>query len=209
MGILRKGVFGGFENKTGPLVGRSVNGKSVISVVKHKAAKPVTFNQLDHRLRFEMVVAVLKWFNDWIAIGFKGPGVGRNTFGAAVKYNFSSLVAGIAPTYYIDYSKLVYSRGSLAGPHHAAIERHNDEVQLSWLPDVETQYNQYSDEASFVIYCPDKEMILKFRNRTTRVALGAVLSLPTGLEQADLYAWMSFSSADGKVVSDSVYLGTI
>lgn len=209
MGILRKGIFGGFEKKTGALIGRRAKGKSIISAIQHKHAKFRTVAQLDQQLRFDRANSVLKWFSDLIAVGFKRTAGKGSAFNAAVRYNFRALVTGISPDYLIDYSKLVYSRGSLAGPHRPSISRLNDGLQVNWLPDMQTRFNQYADKATFVIYCPDREMIVKFPKHVVRTAMECVLPLPPGLTDIPLYGWMSFISADEKVVSDSVYLGVI
>lgn len=73
MGILRKGIFGGFENRTGFLIGRRVRGKSVVTALRHEVLKPRTQAQIDQQLKFELVVSFLKWFKSLIAIGFKDP----------------------------------------------------------------------------------------------------------------------------------------
>lgn len=209
MGILRKGIFGGFEKKTGALIGRRAKGKNIISAIQYKHKKSRTVAQLDHQLRFELAISVLKWFTDLIAVGFKHIDGRGSAFNVAVRYNFGTLVTGVSPAYVINYSKLIYSRGSLAGPHRPSIKRVGGGLQVSWLSDVQTRFNQHTDKATFVIYCPDKAMIMKFRNHVMRAAMGCVLPLLPGLTDVPLYAWMSFISADGKVLSDSVYLGVI
>lgn len=209
MGILRKGIFGGFEKKTGGLVGRRVHGKNVISPSPHKSEKARTAGQLDQQIKFELVVSVLKWFTDFIAMGFKDGSGRKKSFDMALSYNFKRIITGASPAYVIDYSRLVYSRGSLAGVNGPIMNRLSDALELSWLRDVQTRFNRNTDKASFVIFCPEKEMIMKYRNRSTRLELRAVLPLLPGLERAILHVWVSFASADGKMVSDSVYLGTI
>jgi len=209
MGILRKGIFGGFEKRTGALIGRRVKGKSIIYARQHKKAKLRSVAQLDHQVRFDLTISVLKWFSDLIAIGFKRIGGKGSAFNAAVRYNFNALVTGISPDYVIDYSKLVYSRGSLEGLHHPTINRLGDGVQVSWLSDGQTRFNQYSDKATFAIYCPDKEMIMKFPEHAIRSAMGCFLPLPPDLTAIIMHVWMSLISADGKLMSDSVYLGKI
>jgi hypothetical protein len=50
---------------------------------------------------------------------------------------------------------------------------------------------------------------MKFHNHVIRTAMGCVLPLAPGLMDVPLHVWISFVSADGKVVSDSVYLKVI
>ncbi|WP_316814281.1 DUF6266 family protein [Pedobacter heparinus] len=206
MGILRKGVFDGFEGKTGPLVGRKVNGKSVISAAQHKTTKPRIQAQIDQQLKFALVTNFLKRFKRLIAVGFANV-KHRNAFNAAVKYNFRNIIRGVSPDYSIDYSKLVYSRGCLAGAYSPSVTVGSDKLIISWLPHAQSQLNQHSDKASFLVYCPDKQLTVILERAVNRAALQFELELPVGLMGLPLHVYMSFVSINGKEVSNSMYLG--
>jgi hypothetical protein len=209
MGILRKGIFDGFENKTGPLIGRRVKGKSVISAVQHRTTKPRTQAQLDQQLKFELVVRFLCWFKGLIAVGFRDPAGKRNSFNTAIKYNFKNIITGASPDYQIDYPKLVYSRGSLFGPNNPTVGLGAYEVAINWQPDGQNQFNQHTDKASFLVYCPGKNAFVILISLVERSALGYSVAIPQDFAGHQVHVFMSFVSADGKVVSDSAYLGSI
>ncbi|MBB5438640.1 hypothetical protein HDC92_002321 [Pedobacter sp. AK017] len=209
MGIIRQGIFGGFEGRTGPLVGRKVKGKSVISGLPHKATKPRTAAQIDQQLKFELVFGFLKWLKRLIAIGFRDPDGKKNSFNAAVKYNFKHIITGTSPDYGIDYSKLVFSKGSLAGPNSPSVSLGTNAIVINWQPDVQHQFSQHTDRASFLVYCPGKNAFVIKVSATERLMLGYSMGIPQDLTGYDMHVFMSFTSADEKVVSDSVYLGTI
>jgi hypothetical protein len=209
MGILRKGIFGGFEQKTGPLVGRRLKGENVISATPHKSTKRRSLSQLDQQLKLGLVVSSLKWFNELIAFGFKNVKGKGTAFNAAVKYNFERILTGVAPDYAIDYSKLVYSKGSLAEPNCPGLVIVDELLKISWLPSVQTRFNQNTDKASFLVCCPEHNLIIKKIGVVIRSVLGYDITLPPGLAGERLYCFMNFVSADGKVVSNSVYLKTI
>lgn len=208
MGILRKGIFNGFENKTAGLVGRRINGNYVLSAPPHKSLKPQTLLQLDQQIKFAMVTSFLKRFVPLISSGFKTCSRG-NAFNAAVKYNFNRLITGTSTNYSIDYSKLVYSKGSLDGPNSPTLTVLNNVLLLRWFADIQTQYNRYTDMVSFAIYCPHKKLTIIYKDEATRFDLGCSLTLPAALNNEHLHCFMSFESADRKMVSNSVYLGTI
>ncbi|SMC88919.1 DUF6266 family protein [Pedobacter africanus] len=209
MGVLRKGIFDGFENKTGALIGRRVKGKNVISAVPHSAAKTRTPAQLDQQLQFKRVVAFMRSFNELIAIGFaKGKNKG-NAFNAAVKFNYKHLIGGTSDQAGIACQKLVYSRGCLAGPLAPLISLGTDEIWVSWQQDRQHLFNLGSDKASFLVYCPEKNLVLKFVDVERRAALAYSINLPPGTTGAQCYVFMSFRSADGKNVSDSRFIGLI
>jgi hypothetical protein len=209
MGILRKGIFDGFENKTGPLIGRRVKGKSVISAVQHRASKPRTQAQIDQQLKFKLVAGFLMWLKPLIAVGFKNVGGNTNAFNAAMKYNFKRIITGTSPDYQIDYPKLVYSRGSLFGPNNPAISLGTHAVVINWQPDGQNQFNQHTDKASFLVYCPGKNAFIILIDGAERSALGYNMAIPQDFAGYDLHCYMSLASTDRKVVSDSVYLGVV
>lgn len=209
MGILRKGIFGGFENRTGPLVGRRINGESVVSAVPHKATKPRTLAQIDQQVKLELVVSLLKWFKRLIAIGFRDPRGKKNSFNTAVKYNFKNIIIGNSPDYGIDYSKLVFSKGNLVGPNNPTISLSTGAVVINWHPDAQTQFNQYTDSANFMIYCPGKNCGVIVIGAADRSALTFVVGIPQNFAGHEIHGYMSFVSANGKAVSDTVYLGMI
>lgn len=206
MGILRNGMFGNFENRTGPLVGRVIRKRNVISAVQYRRAIGKTKAQLDQQLKFALVANFLKRFKRLIAVGFANV-KHRNAFNAAVKYNYRNIIRGISPDYSIDFSKLVYSRGCLAGVCSPSVTVGSDKLFISWLTHAQSQLNQHSDRASFLVYCPDKELTVIFERTVTRAALGFELELPLGLRGLPLHVYMSFASVNGKEWSNSAYLG--
>jgi hypothetical protein len=206
MGIIRQGIFGGFEGKTGPLVGRRVNGKSVISAVSHPTVRKRSADEVNHTLKFTMVTTVLKSFTPLIMIGFAGE---SNAFGKAISYNFKTLIKGTGPDFTIDYAKLKYSRGKLAGPNTPVAIKMGNAIQLSWLAEEQNQFNRHTDKACFMVYCPAKAMAITAIFKATRVELGADLQLPSDLSTELWQVYMSFTSADSKLSSDTAYLGNI
>ncbi|WEK17785.1 MAG: DUF6266 family protein [Candidatus Pedobacter colombiensis] len=209
MGILRSGIFGGFEKKTGRLVGRRLKDKSVISGTPHKSTKARSQAQLEQQLKLELVISFLVKFSNLIAVGFRKVRGKGNAFNTAVKHNFKHIVTGIAPNFTIDYTRMVYSVGSLAGPNQPELSLMDDVVQIRWLPDVQMQFSQNTDKASFTVYCPDKDFVITKIGTALRSALSYHMVLPSGLSEGRLHCFMNFVSADGKWVSNSTYLGTI
>lgn len=209
MGILRKGIFDGLEGTTGLLLGRRVNGKNVISSARHKTSKPATEAQKAHLRNFALVMGLLKGFKELIGLGFKDKTGKKNSFNRAFKYNFNRVLTGCAPDYCLDFSKLVYSRGLLVGPNCATISLDSSVVLVSWLDDLQNRFNQYTDKATFAVYSPDKGFAFVYKDCAIRADLGCSLPLPDHLQAELLHVYMNFVSADGKVLGDSVYLGTI
>jgi hypothetical protein len=204
---MRQGIFGGFEKRTGALVGRRVKGKSVISAVQHKILKPRTQAQIDQQLKFELVIRFLMRMTYLINIGFKHAAGKGNAFNAAVKYNFRKIIIGASPNYSIDYTKLVFSRGSLAGANTPGVSLGVNAVKVSWLPDVQARFNQNTDRLMIFVYYPDKNIMVSLISYTTRLMLEYEMALPANLAGYPMHVFTSFVSADDREVSNSEYLG--
>ena len=209
MGILTFGVFSGFRKRTGPLVGRTVNHKNVVSMVGHASSVPASSGQLEQQLMFKLVVLLLARFKNLIAIGFTYKGV-RSAFNAAVKYNFQHVVLGNFPDYHIDYARVMYSRGKLAGPSCPSVSAGTaGNLRFSWLAGEQNRFSRYTDKATFLVYSPSRKLAATAIGKATRSDLVYEMVLPSGFSDAELHCYMGFVSADGKEVSNSVYLGVI
>jgi hypothetical protein len=209
MGILRQGIFGGFENRTGALVGKRIGGNSVICAVQHKATKPRSQKQLEQGLKFRLVIGFLRRLNSLIALGFKKCAGKGHAFNAAVKYNFNGIITGVLPNYSIDCKGLVFSRGSLAPADTPLLSRGLNSVLVSWQPTLQTQFCRNSDKVLVFIYCPGADVMLTRFSSTARAELEYEVVFDIDLGTLPLDVFMAFVSADGKEVSTSEYLGII
>lgn len=202
MGIIRQGVFEGFEGKTGPLIGRYINKRHIISGLPHKSTKPPTLAQLQHQQKFALVVSFFSKMQELLAIGF--PKHWPNSLNAAVRYNFKQ-VLDATPPYRINYSKVLCSAGKLAKPNAPLVTRTDtNTLRFSWLPDTQNQFNRHTDQACFMVYNPVKQLAVTQINAVTRADLSYSLLLPANFGADELHCYMSFRA--GKEVSDSVYL---
>lgn len=113
MGIIKRGILGGFSNKVANVVGTSWKGRAVIKALPLSVANPRTTPQVNQRTKFS---ACSKLFSeilgDWVKPlwdRFSGDISGYN---AVVKAN----VAGFGTTGIPDYGALVMSKGKMATP---------------------------------------------------------------------------------------------
>lgn len=209
MGIIRQGIFGGFENRTGALIGKRINGKNVICALPHKSAKPRSQKQLEQEAKFQLLIRFLRRLNVLIAVGFKKASGKGHAFNAAVKHNFKGMVTGVFPDYYIDCTRLVFSRGSLAPAHHPVASRTGDLITINWQPAAQMQFNRNTDKVMAFAYCPNKDVVVLEMSTATRLVLECEMALPAGLDGLPVLVFMAFVSADGKEVSNSEYLGMV
>ena len=208
MGILRNGIFGGFEKRTGSVVGRVYRGKNVLSAPPHPMIQALTELQSRQRLSFTLVTQFLATFVNLIRIGF---GNNRKYFpmNLAMRYNFKQIVAGGYPDFSIRYEKVLFSKGSLCGPDSPAVVVEGDGLRFSWACPAQNSLNMYNDRACFLAYSPAEKCAATAACATSRIDLNYHLVLPSAFAGDLLHCYMSFVAEKGKVVSDSVYLGTV
>jgi hypothetical protein len=209
MGIQHWGAFGGFQNQTGALVGHWTNGQNVITAIPHPSQKPPSVAQLNMRAKFKTVVGFLRRLTPLIRVGYQHAHKEKQTaFNAAFVDNYAKAVTGVAPDYLIDYPKLVYSKGQLSKAYNAEVlTTVAATVKYSWLATLASGLGGPTDMATLVVYNPAKDQLVTLVNAAARSVLTYSLLVPGDFSGDDVHAWISFVSADGKMASDSFYVG--
>jgi hypothetical protein len=207
MGILNGGLFGAFEKRTGPLVGRVVRKRNVISVVQHKSLLPRVQLQLEQQMKFRLLSVFLAALKEMIAVGFRSA-TKQSALNAAFRYNFQRMILGVYPSYSIDFARVLCSRGKLDVPRAAMVMWASDEAGLvfSWLPELESRFNRGTDRACFVVYCAANGLAVTSLYVVKRADLSYSMALPPDFWGQQLHCYMCFASARGHDVSDSIYL---
>ena len=124
--------------------------------------------QIDQQLKFKLLNRFLRRLIRLIKLGFKKNAGKGNAFNAAVKYNFNRIITGSSANFSIDYTKLVFSRGSLAGANNPAVSLGLNSVKINWQPDVQNRFNQYTNRAIILVcYEEPDQMVSLIRVITT------------------------------------------
>jgi len=211
MGRAIWGTSGGFQGKNGANVGRWVGGQNVVGPLPHPSLKPPSVPQLNQRAKFGLMVTFLSWISPILRIGFQNDHKEKQSaFNAAFVYNFRNAITGTsAANYTIDYPELLFSRGRWSKPDDLAMATTEDaQLDFTWGPYFLKDYGAATDEAMFVVYNPTKEAFVTNVGVVVRSALSFDMALPSGFSGDTVYVYMSFVSASGRMVSDSVYVGS-
>jgi hypothetical protein len=208
MGFLTGGPFYDMIGRTGNNVGRRVRGKNVFSMRPAKSNKPATELQLIQREKLSLVAAWLRRMTSIIRTGFKAFDAEMSEMNAAVSYNLKHAVTPLAP-YAINYAKVLYSKGFLDLPSVPEINIITAaKLNYSWPAITSSTNAEGTDKVTFMVYNPDKDKFVILKAGAIRSALAYVLSLPGDFSGDTVEAYISFESADGKLVSDSFYVGS-
>lgn len=209
MGIQHLGAFGGFRNKTGALVGHRTGGQNVITAIPHPSNKPPSVAQINQRAKFGMLVSFLRRMTSLIRVGFQDAREQKQSaFSAAITENYYKAITGVAPNFTIDYAKLVYSKGLLSIPYNPTVVIDTPAtVKVSWLAYFEADSGSATDMATIVLYNPTKGKFVKLTGASARSTLTFNLPVPADFAGDECHVWISMVSANGKLVSDSQYIG--
>ena len=208
MGFLKGGPYYHLVGRTGNNVGRVVKGKNVFAMRPAKSSKLPTQALLDQRFKFGLITNWLRRLAGVINVGFKDYDSEMSPRNAAVSYNLQNAIIGVSPNYTIDYEKVVYSRGLLDVAYNPLIAvTVAARLDYTWGAPTGDSNAQGTDKATFVVYNESKNKFVTLKGVILRSALAYNLLLPPDWSGDTVVAYLSFVSADGKLVSDSHYVG--
>ena len=210
MGIQDKGAFGGFRNKTGPLVGHILNGQNVITSMPAKSSKPPTRKQLDQRKKFGLVTSFLSWISGLVDAGFQEREQRQSPMNKAVQYNLLNAVTGVSPDFTIDLARLKFSVGKCPLPFNTSAESMaGAKINFIWGNSYQSKYGKDTDLVNLMVYNAEKDQFVILENAAGRSELGFTLQLPADFVGDTVHCYMSFVSLTGHVASNSEYLGEL
>ena len=119
MGRIKKGILGSFSGKVGTVVGASWKGVAYMRSLPQKSKTSCTERQASQRTKFAITMGYLTPMAAVLRIGWKLYARRQSPFNAATSYTLTNAIVGAYPDFEIDPSKVLISRGALAGAERA------------------------------------------------------------------------------------------
>ncbi|MBB5440345.1 hypothetical protein HDC92_004046, partial [Pedobacter sp. AK017] len=150
----------------------------------------------------------LKPLKPLLNIGYKLFNKGITPMNAATSYHLKNAVTGTsALNYAIDYTKVMISEGNLPVADDPEVNvTVANQLNFSWVDDSDPESTNDTDMLTVLAINPTKGNYTKKVNAVPRSAQAYVLPVP-GYSGDEVQVYLFFVSADGKQVSDSVYVG--
>lgn len=208
MGVIKRGILGGFSGSVGNVVGSSWKGIATMKAKPLSVANPNTAGQVVQRTKMSNLVAfakeilanIIKPLNDRFASGMSG-------FNLFTQRNIDLFTTAVPDP--ID--GIILSRGTLApmALNNLTADRSNNEIKFDYSDNSGEGDALATDEAYAVVMNTDLGEITS-ASGGLRNAGEWGFALPAGwLAGHNIQGWVSFRRADGTKVSDTVSDGAV
>lgn len=209
MGKYLKGILGPFSGLIGTVVGATWKGLWVMRSRPIPSNRPASEAQMIQRARFTLISQFLSPVNDLLIVGFQAYNSELSPFNAAFAINSDSAVTGTYPMLSIDYQFVVIAKGRLlAVPQVTVATTVDAQLDFSWLNNAGLDSTNGTDKITFLVYNPAKQAYAKMHNAALRSALNYNMALPSMWSADNVHIWAFFVSTNGKISSNSAYLGS-
>ena len=210
MGTIQKGILGGFSGKVGTVVGANWRGQDVMRSLPKKSDRAATEEQLIIRERFKLVTRFLAPIRPILALYFGQPQGYKSRRNLATSYHLTDAVIGVMPNLTIDYPKVIITKGELLlGENLAATAGANARIDVSWQDNSGEGLAKADDQLLAVVYNPDRDRFHTLMAGAARDEGTFRVELPPTWAAETVHCWLSFASAEGKKVANSVYMGEL
>lgn len=208
MGKFQVGILGGFEGKVGTVVGGRWKGIDYMRHKGRKSTKPSTQAQLEQQARFSLITKFIAKLGKLFMRSFKDTPelTGSNV---AFRYAYDNALTGVYPSYSIDYSKVLISKGELqnAGLPTATASGAGN-ITFDWQDNTSDTMAYADDNAVIVVYCPELDIAVYTKagaQRSTKTHTFNVVNFTGKI----VHSWISFLTSDQKTYATSIYTGEL
>lgn len=206
MGIIKKGILGGFKGKVGTVVGYQIDGQDVMRAVPNVRSVPFTENELKNQKCFGDLQSWLQPITGFLRVGFQGYAPTFRGFNAARSYNATNALVKDGTGAHIDPALALVSFGNMEQATTAsAMSEAPNSVTFNW----EGGRYMYDDRAMFLVYDIAGKKATFDTAAVKRSAMTGTLTLDPAYSDREVHVYLAFVSEDRKTRSNSQYLGAI
>lgn len=212
MGSFKRGIHGGFSGKVGNIVGAHWRGVDYMrSLPRVSKGRPVSQEQMEHRLRFACAVSFAKPISYVFNVGYGKATQRLSGYNLAVRQIFKEAIVGEYPHLEVDPAAVLVSDGSLVRPRNPAIEALPGQVlRVSWIDHTRQGIRaDHSDRAIVVAYNAAKAEYQYDTETAIRLDEELLLELPDYFAGDEIHVYLGMVSKAGAVSCKSLYLGTV
>lgn len=212
MGTYQSGAFGSFSGKIGDVVGSKWKNINVVRNYPHKRSKPPGVAEVQHRDKFAFVMRFIGQAMELIKVGYGGVSGSVNAENMAFKHNFGMAVKGTHPDFELDYEQVRLSNcmkmDCVMRPQIKVFSAQI--VKVTWVLDEHAnRHTSSTDKAYVLLYHSLKNRAVSSCGQVNREALEVEIFVPDSFVGDVVQCWMFFASENGKLVSETSYVGEV
>ncbi len=201
MGVIKRGILGGFSGRVGSVVGTSWKGIAVIKSLPLSVANPKTAKQVDQRTKFKQTVllaaSILSTIIKPLWDRFASQMSGINAF---VQKNVGIWDDALATP----FLNFIFAQGKMQATAISGTDftTPGSDYLLSWLDDSGVGLKLSTDLVYAIVYNETQSNLSTSSAIAVRADLEVVVTSTSALVTADIiHAWLIFKRADGTIVS--------
>lgn len=207
MGTYKRGILGSFSGKVGTVIGSSWNGIDYMRSLPRPSSKVPTTPQLVARAKFGMAMAFVLPAKALFDIGYQSA-VGKTGANAATGQVIKEGISGVYPALTMNYPGIMISKGSLTGAVNANAAASANSVLVSWEDNSLSGNALGTDKAIILVYNESQAQYIYNTAGALRSASSQTVALPLNFSGDELRVWLAFISDSGKLVANSVFVGS-
>lgn len=210
MARITKGILGGFSGKVGTVVGANWRGQDIIRSTPKPSSRPPSDRQLLQQTKFKLVVGFLQPVKN-IQAKYFGSGSGsKSRVNIAVSYTISEAVQMTGDIPELIYSKVLMTKGDLAGFQNVtAIPQGDQVISVSWENNSQQGNADATDKANIICYCEELGTYEIFESVAERSIMTANVTLPPSYSGKKIEVWAFLHNAKETLACNSAYLGNL
>jgi len=209
MGTINKGILGGFSGKVGTVIGGTWKGITYMRSIGTNRNLNPSEKQLAQQLKFALAMRFVQPMAGLLDISFRDFAIKMTGINNAFAYVLDNAITGVYPTFDIDYSVALVSRGNLPNVLGPTVTSGAGSVlTFSWTDNSGVGIAKATDQAILVAYCPvQRQAIFTTAGGMRSDLTGELNLLPfSGLA---VETWIGFISESGGIVAASIFTGEV
>nr|WP_121272890.1 DUF6266 family protein [Pedobacter schmidteae] len=206
MGIIKKGILGGFKGKVGTVNGYVLKGQDIMRGQPEQRTVPFSKKELANQQKFGDVQAWLRPLTIFLRVGFQDYAPTFEGFVAAKSHIMKNAMFTDDAGAHIDPAKALVSFGDQEqATTAAAVSESTNTITYSW----EGGTYDFDDRAMFLVYDIEGGVADFDTAAVRRTNEGGVFKLNENFSGKTVHVYLAFVAEDRKRRSNSQYLGTV
>lgn len=204
MGIIRRGILGGFSGKVANVVGSSWKGIAVMRALPLSVTNPKTVGQVEQRSAFSIISKFASSIlTVWVKPLWDRSAQSMSGYNAFIQQNVDIVKADKK----LDIENLTMSKGKLGATQlFGAVNSATSKLQVQWESEPSGSFQMSSDRLYLLLFDKDNKLVASSSANSVRSA-GSLEIEDINIVKDDDYIIVScFAREDGTIVGDASIL---